>query len=68
MKKLLRVFLIVSVLLTFVVVPASAAKPSNKVPVCHKGKIIWVAASAVPGHAVHGDPVDAQGNPLPCPS
>lgn len=29
--------------------------PGKKVPVCHKGHTIWVAAEAVPAHLRHGD-------------
>ena len=29
--------------------------PGKKVPVCHKGNTIWVAAEAVPAHLKHGD-------------
>lgn len=56
MKKLLRVFLIVSVLLTFLALPASAAKPT-KVLVCHNGKLISVAQSSVAAAEAHGDSV-----------
>jgi hypothetical protein len=53
MKKLLRVFLIVSGLLTFAVVPASAA--GHKTVICHKGKTITVATKSVASHLLHGD-------------
>ena len=63
MKKSLRVFLIVVVLLTSIALPASAA--SHRIEVCHKGKTISVAAKAVKGHLVHGDWVVASDAPCP---
>ncbi len=57
MKKSLRVFLIVVVLLTSIALPASAA--SHKSVICHKGQTIKVAAKSVAGHLAHGDTAGA---------
>lgn len=64
MKRYLRVFLLVGVLLTASALPASAA--GHKTVVCHKGKNISVATSSVSAHIAHGDPVDSDGSPVPC--
>jgi len=34
---------------------SSDTYPGKKVPVCHKGHTVWVAAEAVPAHLRHGD-------------
>lgn len=53
MKRLFRVLLILSVMLTVLVVPASAK--ADKVDVCHKGKTISVSVNAEAAHLAHGD-------------
>lgn len=55
MKRLFRVLLILSVMLSVMVAPASAAAPKGKAEVCHNGKTISVSVNAVAAHVNHGD-------------
>lgn len=53
MTKLLRAFLLITVLLAASVLPVSAK--GHKVTICHKGRTISVSAKALDAHLDHGD-------------